>query len=90
MGVVVIDGYVNGSITAGKDKNATLTIIENRHVKGLIAVPHFLINGLVEGEVSAPQRLELGPKARVIGDIQFNLMAISTGTQLPGKLIHQR
>ncbi len=89
VGVAFIDGYVNGSVTAGKDENATLTISENGHVKGLIAVPHLLINGMVEGEVRATERLELGPKARVIGDVQYNLMEISIGAQFDGKLIHK-
>jgi len=87
VGVVVIDGYVNGSITAGKDENATLTISENGHVKGSVAAPHLLINGMVEGEVRATDRLELGPKARVIADVQYNLMEISIGAQVDGKLI---
>ena len=87
VGVALIDGYVNGSVTAGKDENATLTISENGHVKGLVAAPHLLINGMVEGEVRATERLELGPKARVIGDVQYNLMEISIGAQFDGKLI---
>ncbi len=49
VGVVVIDGYVNGNITAGKDENVTLAISENGHVKGSVAAPHLLINGMVEG-----------------------------------------
>jgi cytoskeletal protein CcmA (bactofilin family) len=55
----------------------------------LIAVPHLLINGMVEGEVRATDRLELGPKARVIGDVQYNLMEISIGDQFDGKLINK-
>ncbi len=87
MGGLVIDGYVNGSITAGKDENVTLTVSENGHVKGSVAAPHLLINGMVEGEVRATDRLELGPKARVIGDVQYNLMEMSNGAQVNGKLI---
>lgn len=87
VGVVVIDGYVNGSITAGKDENATLTISENGHVTGSVAAPHVLINGMVEGEVRATDRLELGPKARVIADVQYNLMEMSIGARVDGKLI---
>ncbi len=87
VGVFVIDGYVNGSITAGKDENATLTISENGHVTGSVAAPHLLINGMVEGEVRATDRLELGPKARVIADVQYNLMEMSIGAQVDGKLI---
>jgi len=87
VGVAVIDGYVNGSITAGKDENATLTISENGHVKGSVTAPHLLINGMVEGEVRATDRLQLGPKARVIGDVQYNLMEMSIGARVDGKLI---
>ena len=87
VGVAFIDVYVNGSVTAGKDENATLTISENGHIKGSVAAPHLLINGTVEGEVCATERLELGPKARVIGNVQYNLMEISIGAQIDGKLI---
>ncbi len=89
VGVALIDGYVNGSVTAGKDENATLTISENGHVKGTVAAPHLLINGIVEGEVRATERLELGPKARVSGAVQYNRMVISIGAQIDGKLIHR-
>ncbi len=89
VGVAFIDGYVNGSVTAGKEENATLTISENGHVKGSVAAPHLLINGIVEGEVRATERLELGPKARVSGAVQYNRMEISIGAQIDGKLIHR-
>ena len=88
VGVVVIDGYVNGSIWAGKDENVTLTISENGHVKGSVAAPHLLINGIVEGEVRATGRLALGPMARVSGAIQYNLIEISIGAQIDGELIY--
>ena len=89
VGIAVIDGYVNGRITAGKDDNATLIINENGHVKGSVAAPHLLINGMVEGEVRATGRLALGPKARVSGTIQYNLMEISIGAQIDGELIYK-
>ena len=89
VGVALIDGYVNGSVTAGKDENATLTISENGHVKGTVAAPHLLINGTVEGEVRATERLELGPKAQVSGAVQYKQMEISIGAQIDGKLIHR-
>ena len=89
VGIAVIDGYVNGRITAGKDDNATLTINENGHVKGSVAAPHLLINGMVEGEVRATGRLTLGPKARVTGAIQYNLMEISIGAQIDSELIYK-
>ena len=90
VGIAVIDGYVNGSIAAGKDDNATLTINENGHVKGSVDAPHLLINGIVEGEVRATERLALGPMARVSGVIRYNLMEISIGAQIDGELIYEK
>ncbi len=89
VGIAVIDGYVNGSVKAGKDENATLTIRKNGHVKGSVAAPHLLINGMVEGKVRATERLELGPQARVSGAVQYKRMEISIGAQIDGKLIHK-
>ena len=88
VGIAVIDGYVNGSITAGEDDNATLTINENGHVQGSVAAPYLLINGIVEGEVRATERLALGPTARVSGAIHYNLIEISIGAQVDGELIY--
>jgi cytoskeletal protein CcmA (bactofilin family) len=88
VGIAVIDGYVNGTITAGQDDNATLTINENGYVNGSVAAPHLLINGIVEGEVRATERLTLGPMARVSGVIQYNLIEISIGAQIDGELIY--
>jgi cytoskeletal protein CcmA (bactofilin family) len=88
VGIAVIDGYVNGTITAGQDDNATLTINENGYVNGSVAAPHLLINGIVEGEVRATERLTLGPMARVSGVIHYNLIEISIGAQIDGELIY--
>ena len=87
VGVARIDGFVNGSVTVGKDENAALTISKDGHVKGSVAAPHLLIDGLVEGEVRATERLQLGPKARVIGAIQYDLMEISIDARVDGELI---
>ncbi len=87
VGAARIDGFVNGSVTVGKDENAALTISKDGHVKGSVAAPHLLIDGLVEGEVRATERLQLGPKAQVIGAIQYDLMEISIGARVNGELI---
>jgi hypothetical protein len=45
--------------------------------------------GTVKGDVRATERVELGPKARVIGNVQYKLIEMSIGAEVNGKLIHE-
>ncbi len=88
VGNALIDGYLEGNVKA-EGNDSKLTISECGHVKGLVVVPHLLVNGTIEGGVCVAERLELGPKARIIGDVRYNLMEMSIGAQVDGKLIHK-
>ena len=88
VGNALIDGYLEGYIKA-EGSDSKLTISEHGHVKGSMVVPHLLVDGMIEGEVCVTERLELGPKARIIGDVRYNLLEISIGAQVDGKLIHK-
>ena len=63
-----VDGYVKGNVEAMKGEPSTLSISENGCVEGSVVVPHLLLNGTVKGDVRATERVELGPRARVIGN----------------------
>ena len=52
-------------------------------------MPHVLLNGTVKGDVRATERVELGPKASVIGNVQYKLIEMSIGAEVNGKLIHE-
>jgi cytoskeletal protein CcmA (bactofilin family) len=39
--------------------------------------------------VAASQRVELGPTARVIGNVYYNLIEMSIGAEINGQLVHQ-
>ena len=84
-----VDGYVKGNVKAVKDERATLSISERGCVEGTVMVPHVLLNGTVKGDVRATERVELGPKARVIGNVQYKLIEMSIGAEVNGKLIHE-
>ena len=88
VGNALIDGYLEGSVKA-EGSDSILTISEGGRVKGSVVVPHLLVNGTIEGEVCVAERLELGRKARIIGDVRYNRMEISIGAQVDGKLIHK-
>jgi cytoskeletal protein CcmA (bactofilin family) len=88
-GGCLVDGYVKGNVKAAKDDNSTLSISERGCVEGAVMVANVLLNGTVKGDVKATQRVELGPRARVIGNVQYSLIEMAIGAEVNGKLIHE-
>jgi len=84
-----IDGTVRGNVSADPDSNAALSISEDGSVEGGVTVPYVVLNGIVRGDVFASQRVELGPTARVIGNVYYNLIEMAIGAEINGKLVHQ-
>jgi len=84
-----VDGTVRGNVTADSDSNSALSIAEEGTVEGSVNVPYVLLNGIVRGDVTATQRVELGPTARVIGNVYYNLIEMAIGAEINGKLVHQ-
>ena len=84
-----IDGTVKGSVNSDSDTNSALSISENGTVEGGVVVPYVVLNGIVRGDVVASQRVELGPTARVIGNVYYNLIEMAIGAEINGKLVHQ-
>ena len=84
-----VDGTVNGSVGADPDTGSTLTISETGTVEGGVTVPNVKLNGIVRGDVFASERVELGPTARVVGNVYYNLIEMAIGAEINGKLVHQ-
>ena len=84
-----IDGTVKGNVAADPDSESALSISEDAIVEGGVTVPFVVLNGLVRGDVFANQRVELGPTARVIGNVYYNLIEMAIGAEINGKLVHQ-
>jgi len=84
-----IDGTVNGSVTADPDSKSALSISEGGNIDGGVTAPYVVLNGIVRGDVFANQRVELGPTARVIGNVYYNLIEMAIGAEINGKLVHQ-
>ena len=75
-GQLFVSGKVNGSIIADKsgEAQATVVVAEDGCVQGEVRVPHVVINGLVQGNVYASDRVELAPQARVEGNVNYNMI----------------
>ena len=84
-----IDGHIKGNVSADTDSHSALSISEEGTVEGGVTVPYVVLNGIVRGDVVATQRVELGPTARVIGNVYYNLIEMAIGAEINGKLVHQ-
>ena len=84
-----IDGEVRGNVSASEDHPGTLVISEHARVDGEVMVPHLVINGAVNGPVHSTDSLELQPRARVAGDVEYNAIEIHLGAIVQGRLLHR-
>ena len=84
-----VDGTVKGNVSADSESNSALSVSEDGNVEGGVTVPYVVLHGIVRGDVCASQRVELGPTARVIGNVYYNLIEMAIGAEINGKLVHQ-
>jgi cytoskeletal protein CcmA (bactofilin family) len=75
--------------SGGCHVDGTVSISEEGNIEGGVTVPYVVLNGIVRGDVFANQRVELGPTARVIGNVYYNLIEMAIGAEINGKLVHQ-
>jgi cytoskeletal protein CcmA (bactofilin family) len=83
-----VDGLVEGAIH-GEGAQAMLTLSEHARVTGELNAPHIIINGAVNGDVTAIDRLELASNARVEGNVYYKVLEMSAGAQINGKMVHR-
>jgi len=84
-----VDGDIKGNVSADSESNSALSISEDGNVEGGVNVPFVELHGIVRGDVCTSQRVELGPTARVIGNVYYNLIEMKVGAEINGKLVHQ-
>ena len=83
-----IDGTVRGNVTTANGESGTLVVSEQARVDGEIKVSHVVVNGMVNGPVTANDFLELQAKARVVGDIEYRSLEMHLGAVVQGRLHH--
>ena len=83
-----IDGEVKGNVRANDGQPGTLVISEHARVDGEVRVSHLVINGAVNGPISSSDYLELQPKARIVGDVEYAAIEMHLGAIVLGRLIH--
>lgn len=76
-----VDGHLVGSISSD---SGTLIVGTNGQVDANISVSTATINGTVNGDIVASEKIQLGRTARVVGNIQTPRLTIEDGAVLEG------
>ncbi len=84
-----LDGHINGNVKSELDSGATLSVSAEGCIEGSVIVTNIVLNGIVKGDIEASDRVELGPKARVLGSVHYTTLETAVGAQINGKLIHR-
>jgi cytoskeletal protein CcmA (bactofilin family) len=82
-----IDGSVAGNVRALAEKDSSLSVSEHGTVEGSVEAPQVVLNGRVNGDIAASERLVLGAKARVQGNIYYGVIEMALGAEISGKLV---
>ncbi|MGA2552877.1 MAG: polymer-forming cytoskeletal protein [Burkholderiaceae bacterium] len=86
VGGLRIDGYVQGSVLADPSQPSMLVISEQARVDGQIQASHLVVNGTINGPVRADELIELQPRARVCGDVEYRALEMHHGAIVTGRL----
>jgi cytoskeletal protein CcmA (bactofilin family) len=81
-----IDGEVHGDIVAEPDSRNILVISEKARVFGKVTAGHVIISGCIVGPVVSSELLELQPKARIEGDVRYEVLEMHPGAVIDGEL----
>lgn len=83
-----IEGVVKGNVVADNDGSSMLQLSEHGMIEGEVNVPYIVLNGEVRGDVRSGVHVELLSKARVIGNVYYNLIEMAIGAEVNGNLVH--
>jgi cytoskeletal protein CcmA (bactofilin family) len=84
-----LDGQVTGNVRAEGGTTSVLSVSEHGSIEGSVDAPHVVLNGTVTGDIRARERVELGAKARVNGNVHYGVIEMAMGAAINGKLVHE-
>ncbi len=76
-----VDGHLMGTVSS---ESGTLIVGTNGQVDANVAVSAAMINGNVNGDILATEKIQLGRTARVVGNIQTPRIIMEDGAVLEG------
>ena len=85
-----IDGTLKGNVEAADGAtSSTLILSEQARIEGGVAVAYLISNGTVVGQVSVAECLEMQPRAKIVGDVEYSLIEMHQGAVVEGRLVYK-
>lgn len=84
-----VDGKIKGNLTAEPNSDAVVTISEHGKVDGEIRAPKVIVDGTLEGDLFATERVELAARARVRGNVHYKAIQMAVGAQVNGTMSYE-
>ncbi len=82
-----LDGRVVGNIRGTGDGKCSLSVSEHGVVEGSVDSLVVVLNGTVNGDIFARERVVLGSQARVNGNVSYGVIEMAPGATITGKLM---
>ena len=82
-----LDGQVAGNVRCVGAPGGSLSVSEHGSIEGSVEVPNVTLNGSVRGDIYATERVVLGPRARVHGNLHYGVIEMTLGAEIKGKLV---
>ena len=84
-----VDGVVRGAVRCTEGEKAGMLIIsEHGTIEGEVRAGHIVVAGRIQGPVHAAELIELQPKARVQGDVNYRALEMHHGAVVEGMMVH--
>ncbi|MEE9351767.1 MAG: polymer-forming cytoskeletal protein [Thiotrichaceae bacterium] len=87
-GVLKIDGTIQGNLLA-ESNDSVLILDDDGVIEGEVRVPNMIINGAINGNVFASEKIDLYPNAKITGDVHYNLLEMEVGAEVNGRMLRQ-
>jgi cytoskeletal protein CcmA (bactofilin family) len=82
-----VDGRITGNVRAMAGAPASLSVSEHGVVEGSVEATNVVLNGRINGDIFGSERVVLGAKARVQGNVHYGAIEMALGAQIVGKLV---
>jgi cytoskeletal protein CcmA (bactofilin family) len=80
-GSLQIDGKVEGDVACGHD----VAVGKTGSIKGNTTVNSIIVEGTIEGNITARERIEMKSSTRMTGDLKAKRLAMEEGVAFSGK-----
>lgn len=82
-----VDGRITGNVVMASGATASLSVSEHGIIEGSVEATQVVVNGTVNGNIHAAERVILGARARVRGDVSYGVIEMAMGAEISGKLM---